>query len=314
MKYVLALHGGAGTISPGTTTDETPYHQGLRDALSAGEAVLAAGGSAVDAVVATVCALEDCPLFNAGHGAVFNADRQHELDAALMDGQQLTAGAVAGVRRIRNPILAAREVMRAGRSVLLGGEGADRFAGERGLEMVDPQYFSTAHRLEQLLAVQARAGDQQALDHEGAAQAKADVHKFGTVGAVALDRHGHLAAATSTGGMTNKQPGRIGDSPIVGAGVYANDSSCAVSSTGTGEHFIRACSAYDIHARMRYLDQPLETAVDASLADGFGSIGGRGGVIAVDRYGNLSMRFNSTGMYRAWVQEGDLARSAIFAY
>ncbi|HEV3105804.1 MAG TPA: isoaspartyl peptidase/L-asparaginase [Trinickia sp.] len=316
-KYALALHGGAGTISPGPDADELPYHKALTAALAAGETVLAAGGSAVDAVVATVVALEDCPLFNAGHGAVFNADREHELDAAVMDGARVAAGAVAGARRIRNPVLAAREVMRQGRSVLLGGDGADRFAREHGLEMVDQRYFSTEHRLAQLLAVQEQATDRQTLDHDSAAAAAAaasrDSSKFGTVGAVALDRHGNLAAATSTGGMTNKQPGRIGDSPIVGAGVYANDASCAVSSTGTGEHFIRACSAYDIHARMRYLAQDLDTAVAASLAEGFGSIGGRGGLIAVDRQGNLSMRFNSTGMYRAWVREGDEPRSAIFA-
>jgi L-asparaginase / beta-aspartyl-peptidase len=312
MKYVLALHGGAGTISPGSDIDEISFHTALLDALHAGEAVLAEGGSAVDAVIATVRALEDCALFNAGHGAVFNSDQQHELDAALMDGQRLTAGAVAGARRIRNPIVAAREVMRVGKSVMLGGEGADRFARECGLEMVDPAYFSTGHRLEQLLTVQAQGEDRQTLDHDGAAPGS-DSGKFGTVGAVALDRQGHLAAGTSTGGMTNKQPGRIGDSPIVGAGVYANDKSCAVSSTGTGEHFIRACSAYDIHARMRYLNQNLKTAIDASLKEGFGAIGGLGGLIAVDRAGNLSMRFNSTGMYRAWVREGDAPRSAIFS-
>lgn len=312
-KYALALHGGAGTIAPGPDADEIPYHQALRAALAAGTAVLAAGGSAIDAVVATVTALEDSPLFNAGHGAVFNADREHELDAALMDGERLRAGAVAAARRIRNPIIAAREVMQYGKSVILSGAGADRFAGECGLALVDPQYFSTEHRLAQLLALQVHAQNQQTLDHDGASQANRESSKFGTVGAVALDRHGHLAAATSTGGMTNKQPGRIGDTPIVGAGVYANDASCAVSSTGTGEHFIRACSAYDIHARMRYLAQDLDTAVGASLEEGFGAIGGRGGLIAVDHNGNFSMRFNSTGMYRAWVREGNEPRSAIFA-
>jgi L-asparaginase / beta-aspartyl-peptidase len=312
-KYTLALHGGAGTISPGRDVDEMPYHEALRAALGAGTAVLAAGGSALDAVVATVVALEDCPLFNAGHGAVFNAEREHELDAALMDGERLTAGAVAAARQIRNPIVAAREVMRHGKSVILGGAGADRFARERGLEWVEPQYFSTEHRLAQLMAVQGRAPDQQTLDHDGGLAGDGEASKFGTVGAVALDRHGHLAAAASTGGLTNKQPGRIGDTPIVGAGVYANDASCAVSSTGTGEHFIRACSAYDIHARMRYLAQDLDTAVRGSLNEGFGSIGGRGGVIAVDRNGNLSMRFNSAGMYRAWVREGEGPGSAIFA-
>jgi beta-aspartyl-peptidase (threonine type) len=310
--YVLALHGGAGTIAAGSAADETPYREALRAALASGEHVLAAGGSALDAVVATVVALEDCPLFNAGYGAVFTADAAHELDAGVMDGRTLAAGAVAGARRIRNPIEAALAVMRQGRSVLLGNHGADRFAQEQGLAIVEPAYFSTQHRREQLRAVQARASQQQVLDHDGAALPGAPEDRIGTVGAVALDRYGHLAAATSTGGMTNKQPGRIGDTPVVGAGVYANDASCAVSTTGTGEHFLRACAAHDVHARMAYAGLNVDDAVAATLEQGIAPLGGRGGLIAIGHDGRLSMRFNSAGMYRAWVREGESPQAAIF--
>ena len=318
--YVLALHGGAGTIPRGAGRDEGPYRHALLEALAAGEAVLAAGGTSLDAVVETVRALEDCPLFNAGHGAVFNAEGGHELDAAVMDGLNLAAGGVAAARRIRNPVLAAREVLRTGRSVLLGGEGADRFAEARGLAIVEPAYFSTPHRHAQWR--RAREMGAQLLDHDaeqavgsaGRGDDGASVEgRVGTVGAVALDRQGHLAAATSTGGMTNKPLGRIGDSPIVGAGVYANDASCAVSTTGTGEHFVRACVAHDIHARMRYRSQTLEEAVQATMAEGLQPIGGVGGVIAIDAGGAVVLRFNSVGMYRAWTREGSRPVAAIFA-
>lgn len=310
-NYVLALHGGAGTIAVGSA-DETPYRDALGAALAAGQRILAADGSALDAVVATVAALEDCPLFNAGLGAVFTADACHELDAGVMDGRTLAAGAVAGARRIRNPVQAALAVMRQGRSVLLGDEGADRFAREQGLAMVEPDYFSTEHRRQQLRSVQARAGSQQALDHDAPLPGP-DEGRFGTVGAVALDRYGHLAAATSTGGMTNKQPGRIGDSPVVGAGLYANDATCAVSTTGTGEHFLRACAAHDVHARMQYAGLDVDAAVAATLELGIAPLGGHGGLIAIGRDGRLSLRFNSTGMYRAWVREGEAPHAAIFA-
>ena len=312
-SFALALHGGAGTIGPGSAADEAPYRDALRAALTAGQAVLARGGSAVDAVIATVVWLEDCPLFNAGHGAVFTADARHELDAGVMDGSSLAAGAVAGVRTIRNPILAALEVMRDGRSVLLGDDGAEQFAREHRLNVVEPSYFSTPHRLAQLRAVQAKAGKQAVVDHDAATAAQDDSQRVGTVGAVARDRQGHLAAATSTGGLTNKMPGRISDSSIVGAGVYANDATCAVSSTGTGEHFIRGCIAYDVHARMRYLGQDISRAAQDSIAQSLQPLGGRGGVIAVSRDGQLAMPFNSTGMYRAWVCEGEAAQVAIFA-
>ena len=311
--FALALHGGAGTIAKGSDADEAPYRDALLEALAVGHAKLAHGGSALDAVVATVAWLEDCALFNAGHGAVFTSDATHELDAGVMDGGSLAAGAVAGVRTIRNPILAALEVMRDGRSVILGAEGAERFAREHGLAMVEPDYFSTPKRLAQLRAVQSKMGGRAVVDHDAASAADENTQRSGTVGAVARDQEGHLAAATSTGGLTNKMPGRLSDSSIVGAGVYANDATCAVSSTGTGEHFIRGCVAYDVHARMRYLNRDLLRAAQDSIAESLQPIGGRGGLIAVSRDGQLAMPFNSPGMYRAWVHEGEAPRIAIFA-
>jgi L-asparaginase / beta-aspartyl-peptidase len=313
VPFALALHGGAGTIASGSAADEAPYREALRAALAAGQAVLAGDGSALDAVIATVVRLEDCPLFNAGYGSVFTADARHELDAGVMDGRSLAAGAVAGVRTIRNPILAALEVMRDGRTVILGAGGAEQLARERGLEIVDPSYFSTPQRLAQLRAVQAKAGNRAVVDHDAAAAVEDDSQRFGTGGAVARDRQGHVAAATSTGGLTNKMPGRISDSPIVGAGVYANDATCAVSSTGTGEYFIRACVAYDVHARMSYLHRDVARAAHESVVESLQAIGGRGGVIAVSRDGQIVMPFNSPGMYRAWVREGEPPCAAIFA-
>lgn len=308
MRYVLAIHGGAGLIRQGPQQDG--YHAALAQALVCGQTVLEQGGSASGAVLAAVVALEDCPLFNAGHGAVFTADAQHELDAALMDGKDLRAGAVAGVRKVRNPILAAYKVLLDGRFVLLGGEGADRFAALAGLDQVENPYFSTELRRSQLAAVQAFSPAGAVLDHTNPV---GDAARFGTVGAVALDRAGNLAAATSTGGMTNKLAGRIGDSPLVGAGVYANNASCAVSATGTGEHFIRACIAYDVHARMAYGGASLAEAAAAAIGTSLRALGGDGGIIALGRDGTLAMPFNSRGMYRAWVREGETAQTRIFA-
>jgi L-asparaginase / beta-aspartyl-peptidase len=306
-RWALALHGGAGTIARSTTDAEAPYHAGLRAALAAGQAVLDADGTAIEAVVAAVVALEDCPLFNAGHGAVFTADETHELDAALMDGHTRAAGALAGVTTLRNPILGALEVLRDGRCVLMGGHAADAWCTARGVAAVEPGYFSTAHRRAQLHAARARDREGAVLDHTGASS------KMGTVGAVALDRHGHLAAATSTGGMTNKRPGRIGDTPLVGAGVWAADGHCAVSTTGTGEHFIRGCIAHDVHARMAYGQQALPDAAAAAIAQTLAPIGGNGGLVAVDAQGRIAMPFNSAGMYRAWRREGEDAGSAVFS-
>lgn len=311
MDYALALHGGAGTITLGEA-DEAPYHAALADALEAGRAVLHGGGTAMDAVVAAVVALEDCPLFNAGRGAVFNAAGEHELDAGLMDGATLRAGAVAGLHKVRHPILAAREVLQDGRCVLLCGHGADAFAAQRGLEMVPNSYFSTQARHAQWLRVSAQGREAFEFDHGGAAPRAADAAQMGTVGAVALDQRGHLAAATSTGGMTNKRRGRVGDTPVIGAGVYANSRTCAVSATGSGEHFLRACAGHDIHARMLYGRASLAEAADETL-HGLACLGGVGGLVAVGRDGSLVMPFNSPGMYRAWVRAGEPAHTAVFA-
>lgn len=305
-RFSLVLHGGAGTIAPGHTDEEARYRTALLAALAKGTEVLAANGTALDAVSATVVALEDCPLFNAGHGAVFNAAGEHELDAGIMDGATLAAGAVCSVCHIRNPILAAREILRRGHTVLLGPQGAEQLARDAGLEMVAANYFSTPERHRQWLAAQTGSTPAMTLDHDTAPK------PYGTVGAVALDRHGQLAAATSTGGMTNKPVGRIGDTPIVGAGVYANNRTCAVSATGTGELFIRACVAYDIHARMLYCGDDLARASTLAITESLTAIGGRGGVVAVSHNGDIAMPFNSTGMYRAWIREGESPAAAIF--
>lgn len=319
-SYVLALHGGAGTISPtGNGAMEQIYHQALHEAIAAGEAILAQNGRAIDAVTAAVVALENCPLFNAGHGSVYTADGLHEMDASLMDGGTLAAGAVAGVSTVGNPILLARAVMEKTDCVLLSGAGAERFARECGIEALPPEYFATPHRLQQLLnARQSSVAPQ--LDHDGAsaiANTGGDPidpnQKFGTVGAVARDQYGNLAAATSTGGMTNKRPGRIGDSAIIGAGCYADNGSVAVSATGTGEHFIRTVLAYDIAARIKYGKLPLNQAASQAVMEKLSAIGGRGGVIAIDHDGNLAMPFNTSGMYRAWVRQDQKPVTAIFA-
>jgi isoaspartyl peptidase/L-asparaginase-like protein (Ntn-hydrolase superfamily) len=263
----------------------------LGEALQAGNTVLQKGGTALDAVTATVVAMEDSPLFNAGRGAVYNADARHELDAAIMDGATLRAGAVACVERIRNPVLAARAVMQHSRHVLLAGRGAERFAEKQQLKMVNREYFGTAFRLQAL--------KRNLQSHHG------------TVGAVALDRDGNLAAATSTGGYTGKLPGRIGDSPLVGAGTYADNRACAVSGTGLGEAFIRAQVAYDVAARMRYRRESLASAARAALAS-VARLGGDGGLVAVDRRGNVAMPFNSQGMYRACIDRRGKRSIAIY--
>ena len=309
----IAIHGGAGTIAVGAADAASTqrYHDALREVAASAQALLLRGASAVDAVCHAVELLEDCPLFNAGHGAVFTHEATHELDAAVMDGARLQAGAVAGVGRIRRPIRAARAVMDDGAHVLLAGAGAEAFARAQGLEMVDPAYFSTEARRCQLM--DALASHQVLLDHDraGAAAPLAEGQKLGTVGAVALDQHGHLAAATSTGGMTNKRVGRIGDTPLIGAGTYADDRSAAVSCTGSGEMFIRAAAAYDVCARMRYAGQSLEEAAHAVVLQTLPAIDGRGGLIAVDRHGNLSLPFNTEGMYRAFARGADAPQTAI---
>ena len=306
---VIAIHGGAGTIASVASDSAAaqPYRDALHAVVSAAQAALLRGASALDAVCLAVELLEDCPLFNAGHGAVFTHDETHELDAAVMNGADLRAGAVAGVSRIRRPVRAARAVMADGAHVLLAGAGAETFARAHGLEMVDPAYFSTEARRQQLQL--ARVADRVSLDHDGAPLVEGS--KFGTVGAVALDMQGHLAAATSTGGMTNKRAGRIGDSPLIGAGTYADDRSAAVSCTGSGEMFIRAVAAYDVCARMRYADESLEEATNAVVMRTLPAIDGRGGLIAVDRLGNVCLPFNTEGMYRAHARGSEAPHTAI---
>ncbi|GAA4349150.1 isoaspartyl peptidase/L-asparaginase [Variovorax defluvii] len=311
---MIAIHGGAGTISAASldASAAQAYHDALRAIVQAGQSLLLKGAPALDAVCLAVEMLEDCPLFNAGHGAVFTAAETHELDAAVMNGADLRAGAVAGVSRIRRPVRAARAVMEEGAHVLLAGAGAEAFAREHGLEMVEPGYFSTEARRAQLH--HAKGAKRVLLDHDGAAAAGAPLdegRKFGTVGAVALDQHGHLAAATSTGGMTNKRVGRIGDSPLIGAGTYADDKRAAVSCTGSGEMFIRAAAAYDVCARMRYAGQSLAQAAQAVVMQSLPAIGGSGGLIAVDRLGNVCMPFNTEGMYRGHARGTDAPQTAI---
>jgi beta-aspartyl-peptidase (threonine type) len=289
VKPVIAIHGGAGVLRadrPGAR-----HREALEHALQAGYEILILGGKSLDAVAATVVVLEDSPLFNAGRGSSFNADGEIEMDASIMDGATLRAGAVAAVRRIRNPVLAARAVMEASRHVLLAASGAERFARRQGLRLERPKYFHTARRLSAL---------------------KRNLKNYhGTVGAVALDAHGNLAAATSTGGYTGKLPGRVGDSPIVGAGTYADNRACAVSGTGLGEAFIRAAVAYDVCARMLYMNVSLGAAARAALRSVAG-LGGDGGLIAVDRRGNIAMPFNSEGMFRACIDRRGRRTVAFF--
>ena len=297
--FALALHGGAGTIARASLTPvlEADYRAALRAALAVGTRLLAQGAPALAAVEATVCSLEDCPLFNAGRGAVFTHDGYHEMDAALMDGATRRAGAVAGVRQVQNPIRAARLVIEATEHVLLAYPGADELAREHGLPLQPPAYFFTQQRYDQLQ--QAIAAGRTQLDHAASPSAGADSNwKKGTVGAVARDLRGGLAAATSTGGMTNKRYSRIGDTPLIGAGTWA-DERCAISCTGHGEYFIRAVASYDVACLMEYKGLSLAEACRVVVHDKLAPVGGEGGLIAVDAAGNLALPFNSEGMYRA---------------
>jgi beta-aspartyl-peptidase (threonine type) len=302
----LAVHGGAGTIRRSALTPEleAAHHAGLRTALQAGFTVLTAGGTAVDAVTAAVVALEDDPLFNAGRGSVFTAAGGIEMDAAVMDGRNRAAGAVAGVMGPRNPVLAARAVMDRSDAVLLTGPGAVAFCREQGLAMERPEYFHTDRRWDAL---------QQELHRRrtGAPDTRDDADRHGTVGAVARDLAGNLAAATSTGGMTAKRPGRVGDTPVFGAGTWAENGTCAVSATGTGEVFIRFGAAHEIAARMRIGGQSLARAAVDVVAE-LREHGGDGGVIAVDAAGRIAMPFNSYGMYRGSVDAGGTMRTGIY--
>jgi beta-aspartyl-peptidase (threonine type) len=306
--FRLAIHGGAGAIARSKMTPEleAKYRADLERALRTGHDVLEKGGTSLDAVVATFEILEDSPLFNAGKGAVFTHDGKNELDAAIMDGATLKAGAVAGVQHIKNPIALARLVMDRSIHVMLTGDGAEQFAKENGVKLVDAKYFYTEQRWKGLQDTireedaERKAGKKSAYVVR---MSEDDDHKFGTVGCVALDRSGNLAAGTSTGGLTNKRYGRIGDSPIIGAGTYANNRTCAVSGTGTGEFFIRANVAYDISALMEYKGLSVAAAADEVVMDKLVKLGGDGGVIAMDHDGNIAMPFNTEGMYRGWIDE-----------
>ncbi len=273
-----------------TTALQQEYEKGLQDALEAGYAILEKGGSSLDAVEAAVVILEDCPLFNAGRGSVFNHIGGHEMDAAIMEGKNKAAGAVAGVKSIKNPVRLAKAVMQHSQHVMMAGNGAEDFAKTRHIEFADDAYFFNQNRYQQL---------QEAL-LEGVVQMDHTEKKFGTVGAVALDMDGNLAASTSTGGMTNKQFGRVGDSPIIGAGTYANNDTCAISCTGHGELFIRSVVAHDISCLMEYKGLSLQAASDVLVHDKLIKIGGEGGLIAIDKAGNIYLPFNSEGMYRGF--------------
>ena len=306
MTFTLAVHGGAGTLRPEAMTAEmiAATHAGLRKALLAGHAILAAGGAALDAVTQAVMALEDDPLFNAGHGAVLTTDAKPEMDAAVMEGAGRRAGAVGGILGPRNPVLAARMVMERSEHVLLIGEGAMRFLRAQGMAMEEAEYFITERRRAALLAELARRT-------AGHADTRDDAAKHGTVGAVACDRDGTVAAATSTGGMTAKLPGRVGDSPLIGAGTFADNATCAISGTGHGEFFIRWAAAHDVSARMKYLGETVGQAAQNVVA-GLAEMGGSGGLIAIDGAGNVALPFNSQGMYRGVIGADGQARTAIW--
>jgi beta-aspartyl-peptidase (threonine type) len=298
-KFGLAIHGGAGTIDRSKITPEREreYRAGLERALTAGYEILKRGGSSVDATEAAVRVLEDDPHFNAGKGSVFTSAGINEMDAAIMDGKTLAAGAVASLKHIKNPISLARLVMEKSGHVMIDSEGAEAFAKENGVELVDQKYFFTQERWEALQKI--KAAEKHRTSGAGEAFLITDQDRHGTVGAVALDQNGNLAAATSTGGTTNKRPGRVGDTPVIGAGTYANDATCAVSATGDGEYFIRATVGRDVSALMEYREMSLKEAAQVTL-DKVAKLGGTGGLIAIDRKGNITLLFNTSGMYRGY--------------
>lgn len=304
-QFAIAIHGGAGAIPRSImgAENEKNYKKGLEEALLAGDTILSSGGNALDAVEAAVNKLEDNPLFNAGKGAVFTNGGTNELDASIMDGKNLMAGAVTGIKNVKNPVSLARVVMEKSDHVFLSGAGAMEFAKKMNLEFAPDEYFFVQDRYDQLL--QAKESDQVVLDHGNTRGATGTPNsKKGTVGAVALDVFGNIAAATSTGGMTNKKFGRVGDSPIIGAGTYANNNTCAISCTGHGEFFIRSVVAYDISCLMEYKGLSLKEACDIVVYQKLVKIGGEGGLVAIDAKGNIEMPFNSEGMYRAMRKSG----------
>ncbi len=303
-KFGIVIHGGAGTILKENMSDslEAAYTAKLEEAIQTGHKILANGGTSMEAVTATINIMEDSPLFNAGKGAVFTHDGTNELDASVMDGKTLNAGAISGVTTVKNPINLAVAVMDKSEHVMLSAKGAEQFAQEQGLEMVDPKYFYTERRYQSLQKIIEK--EETELDHDGDKKISfvdpfIKDSKFGTVGCAALDKYGNLAAGTSTGGMTNKRYSRIGDAPIIGSGTYANNATCAVSSTGWGEFFIRAQVAHDISAMMEYKKVSLQEAASEVIQKKVPALGGDGGIIAIDKDGNVAMEFNTAGMYRA---------------
>lgn len=298
--FAIIIHGGAGTIKKENMTaeQEVAYRTKLQEALDVGYKILEDGGSALDAVQKSVNVLEDSPLFNAGKGAVFNSAGKNELDASIMDGKTLNTGAVAGVKQIKNPINAARIVMDSTRHVMMAGKGAEDFAKLHDLKMVDDNYFHTEKRYNQLLKTQEK--NKVLLDHSAMnTKELIDDHKYGTVGAVALDKNGNIATATSTGGLTNKKYGRVGDTPIIGAGTYANNKTCGSSGTGTGEYFIRTLATHEASNLMQYKNLSLQEALD-NVIEQIGDLGGDGGLIGLDKNGNVAWSFNTAGMYRGY--------------
>lgn len=320
-RAAIAIHGGAGTIlrSSLTAEQEARYLDALRSVVTAGNDLLTQGGSALDAVSLAVSLLEDCPLFNAGKGAVFTNAGTIEMDAAIMDGKTRRAGAVACIQQVRNPVRAARAVMEHSPHVLMVGKGAEEFLRQHGLQFEDQSYFYTEERYAQLQRARQESGV--LLDHDAANLLTSALEpapldpdkKFGTVGAVALDVHGNLAAATSTGGMTNKLPGRVGDTPMLGAGCYADNLTAALSATGTGEAFMRSLALHDIAAQMQYLGLSLEQAANNIVMDKLPLYAGQGGIIGIDRLGNIVLPFNTEGMYRAYQRTGEAVFAAIYA-
>lgn len=308
-NYAIVIHGGAGRLMTGVLSAEKEhaFTNNLSEALQAGYSILSLGGSAIDAVEAAVRILEDCPLFNAGKGSVFNCEGVNEMDASIMNGKNLKAGAIAAVHTIRNPISCARAVMEKSPHILLAGHGAEKFAQENGIEIVPPSYFYDEERYQNWLATK---------DVEGASWAgdtfiTTAEKKLGTVGAVALDSAGNLAAATSTGGMNNKKFGRVGDSPIIGAGTYADNKTCAVSCTGEGEYFIRQATAYDVSALMEYKGFTVAQAATEAIKK-VAQLGGEGGLIAIDNQGNISVPFNTSSMFRGWINSHGEKFTGIF--
>ncbi|ARV06955.1 beta-aspartyl-peptidase [Polaribacter sp. SA4-10] len=302
-EFAIIIHGGAGTILKKNMSDkkETEYKEKLEEAIKVGHTILKKGGTSQEAVMKTIQIMEESPLFNAGKGAVFTHEETNELDASFMDGKTLNAGAVAGVMNVKSPIELAITIMTDSDHVMLSGKGASIFAKEKGLEIVDPSYFYTERRFQSLQRIKEKEKTELDYDAKTAVFYDSDIKnaKFGTVGCVALDKNGNIAAGTSTGGMTNKRWGRIGDAPIIGSGTYANNKTCGVSSTGWGEYFIRGQIAYDISAQMEYQQKTLKEATSDVIQNKLTKLGGTGGVVALDKNGNMSFEFNTAGMYRA---------------